>query len=69
MQDENRSAISLIRALRDELRTRHAQNEDYRALKALDEVLRELEPPTLPKAIDFTLTAVAVSREDTAKRA
>ena len=35
------------------------QNEDYRAWKVLDEVLRELEPRTLPKAVDLALNAIA----------
>jgi hypothetical protein len=49
MPEEKPSAFAAMRALRDELRARLDQNEDYRAWKALDEVLRELEPRTLPK--------------------
>jgi hypothetical protein len=53
VRDFGPSAISAIRALRDELRARLDRNEDYRAWKALDETLRQLDPPTLPKAMDF----------------
>jgi hypothetical protein len=38
MPDENPSAFAALRALRDELRARLDQNEDYRAWKALEEV-------------------------------
>ena len=47
-----------MRALRDELRRRLDQNEDYRARKALDQTLRELEPPSLPQAVEFALSAM-----------
>ena len=47
MPEENLSAFAAMRALRDELRARLDQNEDYRAWKALDEVLRELAPVDL----------------------
>src|SRR3712207_1883194 len=46
VSDFGPSAISAIRALRDELRARLDRNEDYRAWKALDETLRQLDPPT-----------------------
>ena len=46
-----------MRALRDELRTRLERNEDYRAWKALDDALRALEPPRMPKASDFVVEA------------
>ena len=59
MPEEKPSAFAAMRALRDELRARLDQNEDYRAWKALDEVLRELEPRTLPKALDSAPTAIA----------
>jgi hypothetical protein len=59
MPEEIPSAFAAIRALRDELRARLDQNEDYRAWKVLDEALRELEPRTLPKAVDLTLNAIA----------
>jgi spore coat polysaccharide biosynthesis protein SpsF (cytidylyltransferase family) len=44
MPEESLSAFAAMQALRDELRARLDQNEDYRAWKALDEVLRELAP-------------------------
>ena len=44
MPEEILSAFAAMRALRDELRARLDQSEDYRAWKARDEVLRELEP-------------------------
>ena len=56
MPEENLSAFAAMRALRDELRARLDQNEDYRAWKALDEVLRELEPRSVPKAVDLAHT-------------
>jgi hypothetical protein len=59
MPEEKPSAFAAIRALRDELRARLDQNDDYRAWKALDQVLRELEPRTLPKAVNLALTAIA----------
>jgi hypothetical protein len=65
MSEENLSAFAAMRALRDELRARLDQNEDYRAWKALDEVLRELEPPTVPKAVDLAHTAIATLPENT----
>ncbi len=45
LRRSGRYAMSLERGL--------DRNEDYRAWKALDEVLRDLEPPRLPRAIDF----------------
>jgi hypothetical protein len=59
MREEKPSAFAAMRALRDELRARLDQNEDYRAWKALDEVLRELEPRTPPKAVDLALNAIS----------
>jgi hypothetical protein len=58
MPDQNLSAFAAMRTLRDELMARLDQNEDYRAWKALDEALRQLEPPTMPKAVELTLTAM-----------
>ena len=55
MTEEHHSALAAMRALRDEIRARLDQNEDYRAWKALDAALRELEPPRLPTAHDFAL--------------
>ena len=65
MPEENLSAFAAMRALRDELRARLDQNEDYRAWKALDEVLRELEPRSLPKAVDLARTEIATPPEHT----
>jgi len=65
MPEQNLSAFSAMRALRDELRARLDQNEDYRAWKALDEVLREMEPRTVPKAVDLAHTAKATAPEYT----
>ena len=58
MPERNVSAIAAMRALRDELRERLDQNEDYRAWKALDQVLRELEPPSLPQAVESALSTM-----------
>jgi len=44
-----------MRALRDQLRAKLEKNEDYRAWKALDDALRDLDPPkSLPRAVDFS---------------
>ena len=59
MPEQNLSAFAAMRALRDELRARLDQNEDYRAWKALDDALRQLEPPTLPKAVDLALSEMS----------
>jgi len=59
MPEEKRSAYAAMRALRDELRARLDENEDYRAWKALDEALRELEPRSMTKAVDLALSAIA----------
>ncbi len=55
------SAFAAMRALRDEMRARLDRNEDYRAWKALDDALRELDPPRLPAVRDFV---VETSRTD-----
>jgi hypothetical protein len=65
MLEENLSAFAAMRALREELRARLDQNEDYRAWKALDEVLRELDLRTVPKAVDLAHTAIATPPERT----
>src|SRR4051795_5233701 len=65
MPEQNLSAFAAMRALRDELRARLDQNEDYRAWKALDEALREVEPRTVPKAVDLAHTAKATPPEHT----
>ena len=59
MPEEKASAFAAMRALRDELRARLDQNDDYRAWKALDQFLRELEPRTLPKAVNLALNEIA----------
>ena len=59
MPDQNLSAFAAMRALRDELRARLDQSEDYRAWKALDEALRQLEPRTMPEAVDLALTPIS----------
>ena len=67
MPEQNLSAFAAMRALRDELRARLDQNEDYRAWKALDEALRQIEPRTLPQVVDFALSqmrAAPGARED-----
>ncbi len=67
MPEQNLSAFAAMRALRDELRARLDQNEDYRAWKALDEALRQIEPRTLPQVVDFALSQMRGapgSRED-----
>jgi hypothetical protein len=55
MPEQSFSAFAAMRALRDELRARLEENEDYRAWKALDEAVRQLEPPTMPRAVDLAL--------------
>jgi spore coat polysaccharide biosynthesis protein SpsF (cytidylyltransferase family) len=59
VSDSNFSAFAAMRELRDQLRVRLDQNEDYRAWKALDEALRDLEPRTLPQALDFALDSIS----------
>ena len=65
MPEENLSAFAAMRALRDELRARLDQSEDYRAWKALDEVLRELEPRPVPKGVDLAHTEITAPPEHT----
>jgi hypothetical protein len=55
--DPDFSAFAAMRALRDQLRERLDQSEDYRAWMALDEALRQLEPG-LPRTADFTFDAI-----------
>ena len=55
--DDARPAFAAIRALRDELRARLDRHEDFRAWKALDEVLREVDPPSMPKAVELVLAS------------
>ena len=57
MSEPTVSAFAAVRALRDELRARLDLNEDFRAWKALDQALRELDPPTLPRAVELTVHA------------
>ena len=61
MPEQKPSAYAAMRSLRDELRARLDENEDYRAWKALDEALRELEPRSMPKAVDLALSAIATT--------
>jgi hypothetical protein len=61
LAEENISAVAAIRALRDVLRNKLDQNEDYRAWKALDEVVRQLEPTTMPR-VDFGLSVIGPAR-------
>ena len=56
MLEQNFSAFGAMRALRDESEGgKLEENEDYRAWKALDETVRQLEPPTMPRAVDLAL--------------
>lgn len=50
------SAFGAIGALRDQIEARLNQNEDYRALKALEAALREVAGPGLPKTGSFPAT-------------
>ena len=43
------SAVAALRVLRNSIEARFQQNEDFRVLKALDQVLAEIDPSTLPK--------------------
>jgi hypothetical protein len=61
MPEQGPSAYAAMRSLRDELRARLDENEDYRAWKALDEALRELEPRSMTKAVDLALSAIATT--------
>ena len=65
MPEEILSAFAAMRALRDELRAKLDQSEDYRAWKALDKVLRELEPRSVLKAVDLDHTEIAMPPEHT----
>jgi len=64
MPEQKPSAYAAMRALRDELRARLDENEDYRAWKALDEALRELEPRSMPKAVGLALSAIATTETE-----
>ena len=44
------SALAAIRALRDVVKARLEKNEDFRAWRALDDIVRPLEPRSLPTA-------------------
>jgi len=61
MPEQTPSAYAAMRALRDELRARLDESEDYRAWKALDEALRELEPRSMPKAVGLALSAIGTT--------
>ena len=58
MLDKGASALAAMRGLRDQLRERLEENEDYRAWRALDQALRELEPRSLPQAVDLALSTM-----------
>ena len=49
MSEQSVSALEAIRSLRSSIETRLHDNEDYRALKALDRALTQLSEPKLPK--------------------
>ena len=51
---EQTSAFAAMRALRDDLRARLDKQEDYRAWKALDDALRDLDP-RLPTAAPLSV--------------
>ena len=53
------SAFAGIRALRDELRARLDRTEDFRGWKALDEALRELELPAMPRAVELVVAGAS----------
>ena len=55
MAEQSPSAVASIRALRDRLRAKLDQNEDFRAWKALEEALHHFEPPTMPRAVELAL--------------
>jgi len=57
--------LPAMRALRDELRARLDDNEDYRAWKALDDAVRHLEPRSMPKAVGLALSAIAAGLAET----
>jgi hypothetical protein len=61
MPHQSPSAFASIRALRDEFRARLDESEDYRAWKLLDEVVRQLDPPTMPKAVDLAMDAIGAA--------
>ena len=54
------SAFAALRALRDDLRSRLERNEDFRAWKALDDALAQLDP-RLPKAAELVVEASGLS--------
>jgi hypothetical protein len=63
MADQSFSAFAAVRALRDELRARLDENEDYRAWKVLDEAVRRLDPPTMPKAVELAISAIGAAAD------
>ena len=67
MSDENISAAAAIRSLCKTIQTRLEQNEDFRALRALERALVEVTQTKLPAArqLQATLTE-ALSRDASA---
>jgi hypothetical protein len=65
MQDKQFSALSAVRALRDQLVARLEANEDFRVLKALDSALAQATrlPPTF-SSVQVPLTAGARPLQD-----
>jgi hypothetical protein len=55
MSEQSGSAFAAVRALRDEIKARLERNEDFRAWKALDDAIREMDPPSLPRAVELTV--------------
>ncbi len=65
MAEQDTSAFAAMRALRDQFRARLDRNEDYLAWKALDDALRQLDPPSLPKAADLVREASGMNSSST----
>ena len=51
------TAFERMRALRDDLRARLEQNEDFLAWRALDEALRNIDP-RLPRAAELVVSGL-----------
>ena len=69
VQNDCLSAVAAVRDLRDQLRAKLEQNEDYRAWKALDEAMRQLEPQSLPRAVNLAVGAIELSTTENLWRA
>ena len=59
MSEGSVTAIAAMRILRNSIEARLHQNEDFRALRALDQALNELSQRSLPKARQLPQAAVA----------